>query len=131
MLNGIAKPEAYTVRYAGAVQQRFRLVYQEAGRKPISLCCAPISTSWTYKPPPPPCFPGQHVTALQARNCASAQEWMRRLEEHGFVVLQELRYFWAMQKLAASREDLGLTVDTTPVELEFQPNLLDPDDAGV
>jgi hypothetical protein len=104
LVNGHVRPVAYTVELAGKKQPRWRMVYQEPGEKPVPLCGIQLPDTQTWTPAPTVCVKGDHVSALQARRCATAMEWHRRLESHGYTVLQQLRELENDLRMRVNRE---------------------------
>ncbi len=91
VVNGIVRPQQITVTYGGRKQARYMMVYQEPGEKPVPLCGIQITDMPNGKKAPIVCTEGQHVSALQARNCATAVEWHRQLQLYGYTKLEVVR----------------------------------------
>lgn len=104
LVNGHVRPVSYAVECGGKKQPRWRMVYQEPGEKPVPLCGIQLPDTQTWTPAPTVCANGDHVSSLQARRCATAMEWHRRLEEQGYTVLQQLRDMEAELRLAVQRK---------------------------
>ncbi len=91
VINGIVRPQQILVEHIGQKQPRFVMVYQEPGGTPLPLCGTQVPDSHTQKKPPPVCKSGAHVSALQARKCATAVEWHRRLQIYGNSELEKIQ----------------------------------------
>lgn len=98
IVNGTVRPVVYQLVLDGRKQPRFAMAYQEPGAKQVLLCTTPLPDLEYGKPPPAVCARGAHLTSTQARGCAAAKEWIRRLTLYGYPALE------VMQRLAADVE---------------------------
>lgn len=103
LVNGHVRPVSYVIECGGKKQPRWRMVYQEPGEKPVPLCGIQLPDTQTWTTSPTVCAKGDHVSSLQARRCATAMEWHRRLQLQGYTVLQQLRDIETDLQLTASR----------------------------